>query len=69
MHPDFESNLKAHIFRWFGVSRTTGSDIIFAFVKGTKEASYSFEHNACLSKRLFCSLYWVFIIDTNLLLE
>ena len=35
MHPDFESNLRTHIFRKFGVSRTTGSDIIFAFVKGT----------------------------------
>ena len=35
MHPDFESNLITHIFRKFGVSRTTGSDVIFAFVKGT----------------------------------
>ena len=35
MHPDFESNLITHIFRKFGVSRTTGSDVIFAFVRGT----------------------------------
>ena len=32
MHPDFESNLITHIFRKFGVSETTGSDVIFAFV-------------------------------------
>ena len=32
MHPDFESNLITHIFRKFGVSDTTGSDVIFAFV-------------------------------------
>ena len=35
MHPDFESNLITHIFRKFGVSWTTGSDVIFAFVRGT----------------------------------
>ena len=35
MHPDFESNLITHIFRKYGVSRTTGSDVIFAFVIGT----------------------------------
>ena len=35
MHPDFESNLITHIFRKFGVSRTAGSDVIFAFVRGT----------------------------------
>ena len=35
MHPDFESNLITHIFRKFGVSQTTGSDVIFAFVRGT----------------------------------
>ena len=35
MHPDFELNLITHIFRKFGVSRTTGSDAIFAFVRGT----------------------------------
>ena len=35
MHPDFESNLITHIFRKFGVSRTTGNDVIFAFVRGT----------------------------------
>ena len=34
MHPDFKSNLITHIFRKFGVSRTTGSDVIFAFVSG-----------------------------------
>ena len=34
-HPDFESILIAHIFRNFGVSRTTGSEVIFAFVKDT----------------------------------
>ena len=36
MHPDFKSNLITNIFRQFGVSRTTESDIIFAFVKGTQ---------------------------------
>ena len=35
MHPDFKSNLITNIFRKFGVSRTTGSDVIFAFVRGT----------------------------------
>ena len=35
MHPDFKSNLMTHIFSKFGVSRTTGSDVIFAFVRGT----------------------------------
>ena len=35
MHPDFEWNLITHIFREFAVSRTTGSDVIFAFVRGT----------------------------------
>ena len=35
MHPDFESNLITHIFRKFGVSQTIGSDVIFAFVRGT----------------------------------
>ena len=35
MHPGFGSNLITHIFRKFGVSWTTGSDVIFAFVRGT----------------------------------
>ena len=35
MHPDFESNLITHTFSNFGVSRITGSDVIFAFVRGT----------------------------------
>ena len=35
MHPDFESNLITHIFRKFGVSQTTESDVIFAFARGT----------------------------------
>ena len=66
MHPDFESNLITHIFRKFGVSETTGSDVIFAFVRGTQGVLCSFEHNACLSVRLFYSLYCVFIINANL---
>ena len=37
MHPDFESNLITHIFRKFGVSQITGSDVIFAFVEASKE--------------------------------
>ena len=32
MDPDFESNLIAYIFRKFRVSRTTVSDVIFAFI-------------------------------------
>ena len=38
MHPDFESNLiiPVHIFRNSGVSRITGSDVIFSFIRGTK---------------------------------
>ena len=32
MHPDFKLNLITHIFRNFGVSRITGSDVIFSFV-------------------------------------
>ena len=35
MNPDFELNLITLIFRKFGVSRTNGSDAIFAFVRGT----------------------------------
>ena len=66
MHPDFESNLITHIFRQFGVSRTIGSDVIFAFVSGTEAVLCSFGHNACLSVRVFDSLYCVFIIDANL---
>ena len=34
MHPNFESNLISHIFRNLGVSWKTGSDVIFAFVRG-----------------------------------
>ena len=66
MHPDFESNLITHIFSKFGVSETTGSDVIFAFVRGTQGVLCSFEHNACLSVCLFYSLYCVFIINANL---
>ena len=66
MHPDFESNLITHIFRNFGVSDTTGSDVIFVFVRGTQGVFRNFEHNACLSVRVFYSLYCVFIIDANL---
>ena len=36
MHPDFKSNLIKNIFRNFGVSQTTGSDVIFAFVRSTQ---------------------------------
>ena len=35
MHPAFEPNLITHIFRKFEVNRMTGSDVIFAFVRGT----------------------------------
>ena len=35
MHPDFKSNLVTHIFKNFGVSRIIGSNVIFAFVRGT----------------------------------
>ena len=35
MHPDYESNSITHIFRKFWVSRATGSDVIFDFVKDT----------------------------------
>ena len=53
MHPDFKSNLITHIFRKFGVSQTTGSDVIFAFARSTYGVSSSFEHNACLSVCVF----------------
>ena len=66
MHPDFESNLITHFFRKFGVSVTTESDVIFSFVRGTQGVLCSFEHNVCLSVRLFYSLYCVFIINANL---
>ena len=66
MHPDFESNLITHIFNKFGVSETTGSDVIFAFVRGTQGFLRNFEYNACLSMRVFYSLYCVFITDANL---
>ena len=35
MHPDFEPSLITRISRKFGVSGTTKSDVIFAFVRGT----------------------------------
>ena len=57
MHPDFESNLITHIFRKFGVSGTTGRDVIIAFVKGTQGVLCNFDHNACLSVRVFYSLH------------
>ena len=41
MHPDLKSNLITYIFRKFGVSQITESDVIFAFVG----VSYKFEHN------------------------
>ena len=66
MHADFESNLITHIFRKFRVSETTGSDVIFAFVRGTQGVLFNFEHNACLSVCVLYSLYCVFIIDANL---
>ena len=67
MHPDFESNLITNIFRNFGVSWTTGSDVIFAFVRGTQQVLYNyFRHNACLSDLVFYSLYCVFIINVYL---
>ena len=66
MYPDFKLNLIAHIFRKFVVCRTTKSDVIFAFVRGTLGVSYSFEHNACLSVRVFYSLHCIFIIDASL---
>ena len=45
MHLDFESNLITHIFRKFVVSRTTVSDVIFAFVRGTEAVLCSFEQD------------------------
>ena len=66
MHLDLESNLITHIFKNFGVSGTTGSDVIFAFVRGTQGVLCSFEHNSCLSVRVFYLLYCVPIIDANL---
>ena len=66
MQLDFESNLIKHIFRKFEVSRTTGSDVIFAFVDGTQGVSCSFKRKACLSVCVFYSLYYVFIINANL---
>ena len=60
MHLEFESNLITNMFRKFGVSRTTGSDVIFALL------SFSFDRNACLSVRVFYSLYCLFITDANL---
>ena len=65
MHPDFESNLITHIFRRFGVSRITGSAVIFAFVRGIWGVSDRFKHNACLSTRLCYSWYCLFIVDAN----
>ena len=66
MHPDVKANFLTHVLRNFGVSRTTGSDVIFAFVRGTQGVLCNFEHNACLSERVFYSLYCVFIINANL---
>ena len=66
MHPNFESKLITNIFRNFGVSRTTVSDVIFAFVRGTQGVLCNFEHNACISDLVFYSLYCAFIINANL---
>ena len=37
MHPDFELNLIANIFRNFGVSRITGSDVILPLSEAPKK--------------------------------
>ena len=66
MYPNFERNLITHFFSKFGVSGTTGSDVIFAFVRGTQGVLCNFKRNACLSERVFYSLYCVFIINANL---
>ena len=51
MHPDFESNLITHIFRKFGVSRTTRSDVIFAFVRGTEGARMAVRYASIFAKK------------------
>ena len=59
MHPDFESNLITHILRNFGVSRTTVSDVIFAFAEGPKEF-YTFLNTMHTYQRAYsihCTVY------------
>ena len=59
MHPDFEPKLLTHIFRKFGVSGTTESDVIFAFVKSPKEfyAVLSTMHVYRCAYSIHCTAY------------
>ena len=56
MHPNFKSNLITHIFRKFGVSQTSGSDIIFAFVRHLL-SFMQFE-----TQRMFVSVRILFVV-------
>ena len=59
MHPDFELNLITQIFKKFGVSLTTGSDVISAFVRVT-EGVYtvlSAKHAYMCTYSVHCTAY------------
>ena len=57
MLSDFESNLITHIFRIFGVSRITGSDVVFAFVRGTFDAVLSTMHAYQCPYSIYYTMY------------
>ena len=71
MHPDFESNLITHIFRKFGVSRTTGSDVILPLSEAPNEfhAVLSTMHAYQQAYSIHCTAYslsmkFKFIVST-----
>ena len=58
-HPEFESNLITHIFRKFGVSRTTESRVIFALSEAPEEfyAVLSTMHDYQCAYSIHCTAY------------
>ena len=59
MHPDFEANLATHIFRKFGVSRTSGSDVILSLSKAPKvlRAVFSTMPAYQCAYSIYCTVY------------
>ena len=59
MHPEFESNLITHIFRKFGASGKTESDVIFALLEAPKEfyAVLSTMHAYQCAYSIHCTAY------------
>ena len=64
MHPDPESNLITLYSESLGSTTQPEMTSLLPLLETPKEF-HSFEHNSCLSVRLFYSLYCVFIIDAD----